>query len=478
MSIIKRDWMGAPIADFERAMLFDKEKEHWGWFQWLQPGNTQVFQLSKSPFIGILPPSTPNYGQMPITTYYIFEKGYNGPIPTERTFVQVVAEGPKSEEILEGNPPIRYRTFTAKNIVPIQDSQLFDILPRPRLTLKEFQHQATINFDNAEDDNLHLLLPLQIVSAPKNDSGIGGLTAMRTTFLQGDMKEIKSFNKGILSQIPNVFKRENPGYYYGVITDKTMEGVVPRLYRRCNEVNLFVESNTSLDINLPIIQFESHYHQRQKLTSDVVNYQLSALVCQPHIMDASIKAIQDSIIKARKRIENHALAFNIKPNSAYKIAEAMARMTFVQSNFEDKFLGKAEGLIDNQIKLHEELLKGVYERQMEDFADLKCIYDGLEFSVKINNKIRKFKTSYYDARLSRRAMIIYLTIRMLAGEIGADAVLISELKSQVDYDDVKLNWGLVELREAGYIYLLKNGTEIHLLHLGKFSDIFDELAPR
>jgi hypothetical protein len=476
--MIKRDWIGAPIVDFERAMLFDKEREHWGWFQWLQRGNTQVFQLSKSPFIGVLPLSTPNFGQMPITTYYIFENGYSGPIPDEGDFVQVEAEGPKSEDILEGNPPIRYRTFVAKNIIPIKDEELFNILPRPRLTLEEFQYQATINFKNAEADNLHLLLPLQIVSAPKNGGDLGGLIAMRKTFLQDDMRVVKSFNKGILSQIPNVFKRVNPTYYYGAISNKTEESIVPGLYRKCNEVNLFVESNTSLDINLPIIQYESTYHPCQKLTSDIVNYQLSALIYQPHISEANIKEVEDSIIKARKRIENHSVAFNIKTNSAYKIAEAMARMVFVQSNFEEKFLGKAEGLIDKQVKLQEELLKRSYKAQMENFEDIQCIYNGLEFNVKIDGRKRRFNSRYYDPRLSRSAMIIYLTTRKLTDEVGKNNISISELKARLNYDDTKLNFGLEELKNTGYIYLLKNGTEIHLLHLGKFSDIFDELAPR
>lgn len=472
MTLIKRDWIGSPIADFERAMLFDKDKEHWGWFQWVQPGNTQIFMLSKSPFIGVLPPTTLNFGQTPITTYYIFEDGFKGPYPDENQFIQVEADGPISTGIIEEPRPYRYRTFTVKEIIPIKDEELFNILPRPRLNLRDFQHESTINFKNAEKDNLHLLLPLQIVSAPYNKGGYGGLTAMRSTFLQDDKKVVKSFNKGILNQIPGVFKKENSTYIYKTISDKAEENTVQRLYQRCKEVNLFVESDTSLGIDLPIIQYESSYRFKQKLTSDVVNYQLSALICQPYISDKTINALEESFIKARKRIENPSLAFMIKPNSAFKIAEANARMAFVQSNFEERFLKGAETLLDNQIKTHDELLKDVYATQMENLADLKSLYDGIEFSVKIDGKHCTFKSSNDLSRLSRRSVIVYMVIRRLAGEFGERSVSRIEVQSKLGMDDIKLNSSLNELREAAKIILLQNGTLIRAVDYGKFDDFF------
>ncbi|MDI6897073.1 hypothetical protein [Methanocella conradii] len=474
MIINKRDWIGSPIADFERAMLFDKEKEHWGWFKWLEPGNTKIFMLSKSPFIGVLSPTTPNYGQMPITTFYVFEDGFNGPYPTENKFIQVEAEGPISTGIIEKPRPYRYRTFTVKRIIPIKDEELFNILPRPRLSMKDFQYQATINFDNAEDDNLHLLLPLQIVSAPHNEGGYGGLTAMRATFLQDDKRVVKSFNKGILNQIPNVFKQENSTYMYRALSNKNEESSIHKLYQRCKEVNLFVESNTSLGIDLPIIQYESRYHMRQKLTSDIVNYQLSALICQPYINDKTINALENSLIKARERIENPALAFYIKPSSAFKIAEANARMAFVQGNFEERFLRGAEHLLDEQIKTHEELLKEVYSSQMDNLRDLKSLYDGLEFSVKIDGKHCTFKSTIFNAHLSRHAMIVYMVIRRLAGEFGELTVRKSELQAKLEMDDAKLNQSLNELKDTGNIILLENGTVIRVVRFGKFDDFFYE----
>jgi hypothetical protein len=43
MAALKRDWMGSELADFERALLFDGDKRHWGWCRWPEDGGDRFY---------------------------------------------------------------------------------------------------------------------------------------------------------------------------------------------------------------------------------------------------------------------------------------------------------------------------------------------------------------------------------------------------------------------------------------------------
>lgn len=122
---------------------------------------------------------------------------------------------------------------------------------------------------------------------------------------------------------------------------------VPVLRKKVSEVNLLTDPGTSVDVHLPIIHQQSRYHFRQKLSSDVVSYQLTALICKPFQRREDIKTVENSILRARKRIEKaqSPVDLNISPLAAVKLAESMSRLKLTQNKAIYKFLGESTSLL-------------------------------------------------------------------------------------------------------------------------------------
>lgn len=464
MVALKRDWIGSPYADFERALLFDEDKEHWGWFEWLEGGRDRIFTLSKSPFL--------KAAGVPV--YYIIPEGRTMSLPVSGQFVQVDVRGLPHVEYY----PDRFKTYEVENIRLIADKDLLEILPRPRLSLDEFRHYCTINFDNAEKDNLDIVMPLQIVSCPENEFGKGGITVMRTSFLHENDSAVKSFKNGILDQIPSGFKRENPAYMYRAMTGKGEDSEAKLLKNKCKELNLLVNKTTRLDIHIPIIQSQSIYRFRQPLSSDVVSYQLTSLICRPSMRREDIRHVENIVKKARKRIEKSSVPFNMNPMAAVKVAEAMARMKLVQNNAMLKWLSSGDSLIESQLKVQEDLFNDVWKSQVEAFADLKDMYDGIELkNVKVGKKNRSLKTGHFNSELSRRDVSIMVHLRKISRETGNMNVRWEDLKASMEIDDARLAESLHSLRNYGYVIMFDNHSLIRLLDLDEYSDAFDQALP-
>ncbi|WP_424357200.1 hypothetical protein [Methanocella sp. MCL-LM] len=466
MAALIRDWMGSGLADFERALLYDQDKQHWGWLKWLPDGGNRIFTLSKSPFMG----------KAGIPTYYILPEGYDR-LLTENQFVRIEVTGPPHEEKF----PEQYKSFTVKSVETIPDRELLNILPHPKLYIEEFRREATVNFENAEKDNLDVVLPLQLVSCPSNETGRGGLTVRRESFLEnepGRADIVRQFKDGVLDCIPTGFKIVNPAYVYMQVTPGKEAGM-ERLRNKVREVNLMTDPGTSLNIHLPMIHLQSRYHFRQQLSADVVSYQLTALICQPHLRREDIKPIESSIKKARKRMEKMSVDFNMTPLAEVKVAEAFARMRLVQNNAIYKYLDGATGLLDSQRKVTEDLYHDLWNRQVEAYEDLRSAFDGVEIKgVQVAGKKRSVSISNFDANLSRRDISVYLEIRRLIEESGAQYVKRQELKKALAMDDAVLRESLDMLRNRGYIIMLQNGSLIKVFDLGEFSGRFDEALPR
>lgn len=477
MAALKRDWMGTEYVDFERALLFDPDKQHWGWCRWPEGGGNRVFTLSKSPFLG----------EVGIPTYYVLPEGYENP-PSEGQFIQVgIAGQPHSEigvkDITAGRLQYKHISYDVGSITNIPDSKLIDVLPRPRLYIDEFRQLTTINFDNADKDNLDLVLPLQMVSCPTNEIGKGGLTIRRQSFLERedggfDSPEhrhiVRQFKDGVLAEIPSGFREVNPAYIYKVVTPKG-ESAVASLMKKVREVNLMTEPGTSLKIHMPLIHLQSRYHYRQPLTSDVVSYQLTALICQPHLRRQDIKPIESSIKKARKRMERLTIDLNMTPLAEVKIAEAFARMRLVQNNAIYRFLGDASKLLETQRKAAEDLYEDYWSSQVDAYADLRSAFDGVDIKgVKVGKRNRSLNVSNFDSSLSRRDISVYVEIRRLMQESGAQHVKKQELKKSLGMEDALLHESLELLRSRGYVIMLQNGSLIKVFDLGEFSGRFDE----
>jgi hypothetical protein len=469
MVALKRDWLGSEFADFERALLFDDDKEHWGWCRWLEGGGDRVFTLSKSPFLE----------PRGIPTYYVLPAGFER-APSEGQFLQVEVDGPQHDEFY----PQRLRSFGVRQVRDIPDRELIEILPRPRLYIDEFRQQATANFDRAHLDNLDLVLPLQLVSCPSNEAGRGGLTLRRESFLdQGNGNsaheaEVRAFKKGVVQAIPSGFRLANPAYVYRLVTPKN-EPAVMSLCKKVREVNLMTDPGTSLKIHMPMIHLQSRYRYRQPLSSDVVSYQLTALICQPHLRRQDIKPIESSIKKARKRMEKLSIDLNMTPLAEVKVAEAFARMRLVQNNAIYRYLGDASKLLQTQSKAAEELYEDYWESQVEAYADLRSAYDGVELQgVKVGKHKRSVSVGHFDSHLSRRDISVYVEIRRATAESGADYVTRDALKKSLGMDEANLAESLDLLRTRGYLIMLRNGSLIKVFDLGEFSGKFDEALPR
>jgi hypothetical protein len=473
MAALKRDWLGSELADFERALLFDEDKRHWGWCRWAEGSGDRVFALSKSRFLG----------EVGIPVFYVLPEGFESP-PAEGQFIQVDVEGPPRPG---GDSKERYFTCSVRQFRTVSDRELIDILPRPRLYIDEFRHLATINFDNARQDNLDLVLPLQLVSSPTNETGKGGLTIRRQSFLErdgggfassGHREIVRQFKTGVLEEIPSGFREVNPEYIYKVVTPSGEKGVAS-LMKKVREVNLMTDPGTSLKIHMPLIHLQSRYRFRQPLSSDVVSYQLTALICQPHLRRQDIKPIESSIRKARKRMERLSVDLQMTPLAEVKIAEAFARMRLVQNNAIYRFLGDASKLLDSQRRAAEDLYEDYWSSQVEAFADLRGAFDGVEIKdVKVGNSKRSLSLNGFDSSLSRRDISVYVEIRRQMQASGAQYVKRPELKKSLGLDDAALRESLETLRTRGYVIMLQNGTLIKVFDLGEFSGRFDEALPK
>lgn len=466
MVALIRDWLGSEFADFERALLFDPDRLHWGWLKWLPGGGNRIFTLSKSPFLG----------KAGIPTYYVLPEGYNR-LLTENQFVRVDVSGPPHEE----RYPEQFKSYGVSSVETVPDKELINILPHPRLYIEEFRREATVNFDNADKDNLDVVLPLQLVSCPSNEAGRGGLTVQRESFLeneQGHADIVRQFKDGVLDCIPAGFKIVNPAYVYMQVSPGREAGM-ERLKNKVREVNLMTDPGTSLSIHLPMIHLQSRYNFRQRLSADVVSYQLTALICQPHLRREDIKPIETSIKKARKRMEKMSVDLNMMPMAEVKIAEAFARMRLVQNNAIYKYLDEASGLVDKQRKVTEDLYHDLWNRQVEAYEDLRSAFDGVEIKgIAVGGKKRSVSISSFDASLSRRDISVYLEIRRMIQESGAQHVKRQELKKALAMDDAQLGESLDTLRSRGYVIMLQNGSLIKVFDLGEFSGRFDEALPR
>ncbi len=466
MAALIRDWMGSELADFERALLYDPDRQHWGWLKWLPEGGNRIFYLSKSPFLG----------KVGIPTYYILPEGYDR-LLTENQFIRVEVDGIPQEE----RYPERYISYRVKSVETIPDRELINILPRPKLYIEEFRHEATINFHNAEKDNLDVVIPLQLVSSPSNEAGRGGLTVRRESFLEneaGQAEAVRKFKDGVLDCIPTGFKIINPAYMYMQVTPGKEAGL-ERLKKKVREVNLMTEPGTSLSIHLPLIHLQSRYQFRQRLSSDVVAYQLTALICQPHLKREDIKPIESSVKKARKRMEKLSIDFNMMPMAEVKIAEAFARMRLVQNNAIYKYLDDASRLLDTQRKVTEDLYHDLWNRQVEAYEDLRSAFDGVEIKgIQVGGKKRSVNISSFDASLSRRDISVYMEIRRMIQETGAQHIKKQALKKSLAMDEALLKESLDMLRTRGYVIMLQNGSLIKVFDLGEFSDKFDEALPK
>jgi hypothetical protein len=472
--------MGSELAEFERALLFDPEKQHWGWARWPEGGDGRIFTLSKSPFLD--PLGTP--------AYYVLPEGYEHP-PSEGQFVQVEAEGRPHREVdiknlVAGKLEYKYISYGVRAIAEVPDRKLIDILPRPRLYIDEFRAQTTINFDHAEQDNLDLVLPLQLVSCPTNEAGKGGLAIRRESFLEGaggsvspeHRAIVRQFKEGVLSEVPSGFREVNPAYIYKLVSARGEAGI-GALMKKVREVNLMADPGTSLKVHMPLIHLQSRYRFRQPLSSDVVSYQLTALICQPHLRRQDIKPVEAAIRKARKRMEKMSIDLNMTPLAEVKIAEAFARMRLVQNNAIYRFLGDASKLLESQRKAAEDLYEDYWSSQVEAYADLRSAFDGVEIrGIRAGGKLRSLNVGHFDSSLSRRDIAVYIEVRRLMQESGASYVKRKGLKASLGMDDAGLAESLEMLRNRGYVIMLQNGTLIKVFDLGEFSERFDEALPR
>ncbi|HEY3274022.1 MAG TPA: hypothetical protein VGJ92_09680 [Methanocella sp.] len=473
MAALKRDWMGSELADFERALLFDEDKRHWGWCRWPAGGGNRVFNLSKSRFLG----------EVGVPVFYVLPEGFECP-PSEGQFIQVDVDG---QPLPNADPKDRYIVYNVKNYTIVSDRELIDILPRPRLYIDEFRAQVAVNFDYARQDNLDLVLPLQLVSSPTNETGKGGLTIRRQSFLEredgsfassGHREIVRQFKNGVLEEIPSGFREVNPEYIYKVVTPRG-EKAIASLMKKVKEVNLMTDPGTSLNIHMPLIHLQSRFRFRQPLSSDVVSYQLTALICQPHLRRQDIKPIESSIRKARKRMEKMSIDLQMTPLAEVKVAEAFARMRLVQNNAIYRYLGDASKLLETQRRAVEDLYEDYWSSQIEAFADLRGAFDGVELKdVKIGNSKRSMSISGFDSSLSRRDISVYVEIRRLMQTSGAQYVKRPELKKSLGMDEAVLGESLETLRTRGYIIMLQNGTLIKVFDLGEFSGRFDEALSR
>ena len=227
--------MGSELADFERALLFDEDKRHWGWCRWPGGGGDRVFTLSKSRFLG----------EVGIPVFYVLPEGFESP-PSEGQFIQVEADGQPRQG---GDLKDRFVTTSVRTFRTVSDREA-DRHPAATAAV----HRRV---PPPGDHQLRQRPPGQpgsraAVAARQQPDQRGGQrrpdhpapvvpgAGWRRVRFGGAQRDRAPVQVRRAGGIPSGFREVNPEYIYRVVTPSAEKGVAS-LMKKVREVNLMTD---------------------------------------------------------------------------------------------------------------------------------------------------------------------------------------------------------------------------------------------
>jgi len=293
------------------------------------------------------------------------------------------------------------------------------------------------------------------LSCPKSIYGIGGIGAQSFAY-SGSKRNLLTLNKAIQQLLPNDFLKQNKAFQYKPIRtiedEKRISSQVKGAFSDEISFNyLFTLSpeidKTMMPTQIPIVLPEAIYIPREwGLDPDVLDYQISALLIQPHI-DIRIQERLQNLIKkiGKEMLRENQLEQNLDFPGVLKLAKSWARLQYQWELKEDDFTR----------------MKNDLEEPFKEFFDL------IEDAKAIGRTYHAPLTQMPDKRaISINATKVFQTAKQIRKEIGMKNISRIELRQKIPLKEISVydfERALDELVLTGYFLKHKNGTEYELV---------------
>lgn len=314
---------GEEFAPFEQELIFLKQEEHIGW---VEHTGAQTFKLKLTPF----------YDQC---RKYEYIAPAPNLLPPQRLCIEV-----KPFKIIR-EPVFEKKSLYGKyqNYCIIDSYKEYKILlPKPNIGYKDFLYHCSVNWIDAEEDDLDTLLALQLVSCPSSFYGKGGIGTMAsklTGYGKLSNQIVPQLNNTYNSIIAANFQKTNDIYLFNMIKTTQNTRFINQIRsgssscevnycKPCVSIKEAQAAAESIPIQIPLlIKGASRYKKADDLAEPyfLLQYQLTALMHEPSFGDSNsaLNKIEENI---RQVIEESNGVLNVDSNTINKLALSFSRL--------------------------------------------------------------------------------------------------------------------------------------------------------
>lgn len=319
----KREY-GGWFAPLERDFIFLKNQEHIGWVVY---DSDISFKLKLTPFFE-------QYREC----LYLVPEGM--PMPKQNECIEIKPLQIIKKPIFNDKSTIgKYQNFC---IIDSYKEYKFNIQDyKPDIDYKTFKYECSINWIDAEEDDLDVMLALEAISCPSSVYGKGGIGTMAAkTNTDGKLSKsiIPNLSSTYSTILANNFRALNDNYYFNLIKTKSDTDDI-NILRQTNscEINYCKPCLTekdalavgeSIPIQIPML-IRNAKHKTAELAEPylLLQYQITALMHSPQFEtgNATLTKIENNI-KNMLEARHYDNILSVDPNSVNKLATAFSRL--------------------------------------------------------------------------------------------------------------------------------------------------------
>jgi len=314
---------GGWFAPFERELLFVKKEEHIGW---VEHTSDKTFKLKLTPF----------YEQYRNYEYIAPESNL---LPLQNSCVEVTPFKITREPVF--NDKSLYGNYQNYCIIDGFKEYTINIKDhKPDIGFKDFLYQCSVQWKNAEEEDIDKMLALQLVSCPSSFYGKGGIGTMASKLSShGKLSNIvPNLNSTYNSIMATNFQKMNDKYFFKMIKTPRESKFINHIRQSsnsceinyCNPCLTINEAQTiteSVPIQIPLLIKNATYKATYGLAEPylLLQYQLTALMHEPKFGDtnSALNKIENNI---RKTIEERKNIINVDANTINKLALSFSRL--------------------------------------------------------------------------------------------------------------------------------------------------------
>ncbi|MDD2666663.1 MAG: hypothetical protein PHD13_04235 [Methanocellales archaeon] len=335
--------IGALFAPFERKLIFETSGHHLGWVRWKR--GTPYFKLDRSPF----------YPEERDIYYYLDPSITERPEENRKVEVDV---GKTEKAINFQKKSLQGDYVYIHTVDNWKDWSLaVNDMPKPHIDKDDFLHYVSEQWINGKEDYLDRIIGMQLVSSPPTDSYfLGGINSKIFDFF-GPKNRLRCLKNTMKTYLPPDFLSTRSPYYFALIESKDdtrLSADIGEKVIECNYTLLGQEPNKP--IHLPLFLKDADY-KKMKYTSniDVLQYQLSALMCRPYIPESCTNKVVEVIRDVRELVANKPCEIlEIDYTLAQRVALSLTRLELSDKVDDETFNKALNEWKDWYIKVEEE----------------------------------------------------------------------------------------------------------------------------